>query len=204
MTREQAIEILKKLQYRINVASSDDPELENAARLRDRLCAKYGIRECEIASSAVEPREFWCDSREEAQVIIQYAFNRLMRKQGEFTLYSQKRTRYGKRRWEVEIPMDAEEYQLHGRIIAELVTMYRRRKAAYRKQLMAAMRKQLDAWGYQFLRSADLLSEAKPGQEAKAPKWGLAEMMQAAQDLDGAIFPESYLEAQMKALSHAG
>lgn len=203
MTREQAIETLKKLQYRINVANQDDPELENAVRLRDRLCMKYGIRECEIASDIVLPREFWCNDKEEAQIVIQYAFNKLMRKNDEFTLYSKKPSKYGKK-WKVEIPMDDEEYQHHGRIIVELLEMYRRRKVEYKRKLMAAMRKQLQAWDYQFMSQADLLSEAKPGQEAKAPKWGLAEMMRAAGDLEGAIFPESYLEAQKKALAHAG
>lgn len=204
MTREQAIEVLRKLQYRINVGNHDDPELENAIRLRDRLCSKYGICECEIACDVVLSREFWCNDREEAQVVIQYAFVKLMRKQGEFTLYSQKHTRYGKKKWEVEIPMDDEEYQHHGRIIVELLEMYRRRKAEYKKKLMAAMRKQLQAWDYQFTQQAGLLAEAKPGDKVSAPKWGLHEAMRAAEDLDGAIFPESYLEQQMKALSHAG
>lgn len=80
----------------------------------------------------------------------------------------------------------------------------RRRRAEYKRKLMATMRKQLQAWNYQFERQAGLLAEAKPGQKAKAPKWGLAEMMRAVGDLEGAIFPESYLEAQKKALSHAG
>ena len=204
MTREQAIEVLKKLQYRINVGNQDDPELENAIRLRDRLCSKYGIRECEIACDVALSREFWCSDREEAQVVIQYAFVKLMRKQGEFMLYSRKNSRYGKKVFTVEIPMDADEYQLHGRIITELLEMYRRRRAEYKKKLMAAMRKQLQAWDYQFTQQAGLLAEAKPGDKVSAPKWGLHEAMRAAEDLDGAIFPESYLEQQMKALSHIG
>lgn len=204
MTREQIIETLKKLQYRIDVGSKEDPERENAIRLRDRLCSKYGIRVEDLATNKVEVREFDAQTREEAQVIIQYAFTKLMRKQDEFSLYSHKRSRYGKKLYSVEIPMSEDEYLSHGKIIVELVRLHRRRKEEYRHKLLEVMKKQLAAWDYQFLQSANLLAKAEPGTAAAKPKWGLDEAMKAARDLDGTIFPESYLAQQQKALSHTG
>lgn len=43
MIRENVVAILRKLQYRIQVSREDDPERENAVRLRDRLLEKYGL-----------------------------------------------------------------------------------------------------------------------------------------------------------------
>ena len=204
MTQEQILKTLKDLQYRIDVSNSADPEYENAVRLRDRLCKKYNIDPASIKAKGVATRAFECATREEAQVIVQYAFQKLHRKSGEFSLYSYKPTRYAKKRFVVEIPMDEDEYNQHGDIIKSLVLLFERRREEYRRKLISEMTKRLKAWDYQFFQAGDLLSKAKPGDKPTEPSWGLREAMDAARDLEGTIFPESYLAQQQKALSHAG
>ncbi len=204
MTQEQALKILKDLQYRIDVSNPADPEYANAVNLRDRLCKKYNIDPATIQAKQIKTREFEAATREEAQVIVQYAYQKLKRKQNEFNLFSHRPTRYAKKRFVAEIPMSDEEFEAHGRIIRELVVMYRRRRAEYERRLRQDMKRSLQAWEYQFLKAGDLLGKAEPGQKPKEPPWGLHEAMAAAGDLDGAIFPESYLTQQQKVISHAG
>ena len=204
MTYEQVLKVLKDLQYRIDVSNTADPEYDNAVRLRDRLLVKYNIDLATLTAKQIKTREFEAVTREEAQVIVQYAYQKLKRKQNEFNLFSHRPTRYAKKRFVVEIPMSDEEFEAHGRIIRELIVMYRRRRAEYERRLRQDMKRSLQAWEYQFLKAGDLLGKAEPGQKPKEPPWGLHEAMAAAGDLDGAIFPESYLAQQQKVISHAG
>lgn len=205
MTQEQALKILKDLQYRIDVSNPADPEYANAVSLRDRLCKKYNIDPATIQAKQILTRVFECATREEAQVVIQYAFVKLQRKQNEFNLCSFKNSRYAKKRFAIEIPMDEDEYNQHKDIIRDLVLLFRRRRDEYRRKILAEMSKRLKAWDYQFLDAGNLLGKADPTtKKHKAPPWGLREAMAAASDLDGTIFPESYLAQQQKALSHAG
>lgn len=204
MTQEQVLKVLRDLQYRIDVSDPNDPEYMNAIRLRDRLCLKYGIDVASLKAKRIATHAFEVNTREEAQVIVQYAYQKLKRKSNEFNLFSHRPTRYAKKRFVAEIPMSDEEYEVHGRIIRELVTMFRRRRQEYLTKLHKELAKSLKAWDYQFLKAGDLLAKAEPGQKSKEPPWGLREAMAAADNLDGAIFPESYIAQQQKAISHAG
>lgn len=199
------LKTLKDLQYRIDVSDPKDPERENAIRLCDKLCMKYGIDPSSLSASAIEERYYRCQTRDEAQVVVQYAFEKLHREKGEFGLSVYKQSRYGKKLFELHIPMSEDEYKAHDPIIVELLLMYRRRHKAYEAELRRTMARQIKAWECQFLESAKLLSQPDPTDEAKAakPKWGLAEAMAAAKDLDGAIFPENYLSQQQKALAQS-
>lgn len=195
MTPDQALKILKDLQYRIEVSNSNDPEYAAAVRLRDRLCAKYNITLDTISHSTVKVREFRCRTREEAQVIIQYAFVKLLRKKGEFNLYSL-RGKHSKKIFSVEIPMDDDEYNLHYRIIYETLELYRKRRAGYLEYLKNELSLKMKAWDTQFLGKGGLLCEGEGGEE---PPWGLSEAMAAAHDLDGIVFPENYIPGAKKA-----
>lgn len=196
MNRDQAIKTLKDLQYRIQVSSRGDPELSNAIRLRDRLCQRFNIPIKDIEANIVTKRIWEGMTREEAQVIVQYAFNRLKRKNGEFQLYSY-RNSSDKKLWMVEIPMAQDEYEAHNRIIKELVHLHRKRRKTYLDKQRAELKMRMEAWDTQFLHNANLLSDAPEG-EHREPPWGLREAMAAANDLEDVIFPDHYVESQKK------
>lgn len=196
MNRDQAIKTLKDLQYRIQVSSRGDPELSNAIRLRDRLCKRFNILIKDIEASTVAKRIWEGMTREEAQVVVQYAFNRLKRKNGEFHLYSY-HNNFNKKLWMVEIPMAQDEYDAHNRIIKELVRLHRKRRKTYLDKQRAELKMRMEAWDTQFLHIANLLSDAPEG-EHREPPWGLREAMAAANDLEDVIFPDHYVESQKK------
>ena len=66
-----AKKIIMDLNYRIESAAEDDPERENAIRLRDRLLAKYGLH-LEDLVEVRSRREFDKLSHKESAMVAQY------------------------------------------------------------------------------------------------------------------------------------
>ena len=63
--------IIMDLNYRIESAKDDDPEKENAIRLRDRLLAKYGLSLSDLVEVR-EEREFGSLTDSESSFVGQY------------------------------------------------------------------------------------------------------------------------------------
>lgn len=196
----KVLKILRDLQYRIEVSDESDPERANAIRLRDRLIARYGITLDEVMGTS-KKREFGYYTRKELQVVVQYFYERLHLTKDQFDIYSYKGG--NKKHYFVETVMDDAMYDCHSRILRELMIMYRTRKDAYEKKLKQQLKKQLEAWSYMFLQEADLLS--KPSDENKGntrkPSFDWGDAMQAAKDLEGAVFPQNFVEQKQKAIA---
>ena len=76
------IKILKDLNYRIETADKNDPERENAIRLRDKLLQRYGLKLEDIADVR-KRREFGRYTKDERMLVYQYFVTRLHVKLGE-------------------------------------------------------------------------------------------------------------------------
>lgn len=200
------IKILKDLNYRIETADKNDPERENAIRLRDKLLQRYGLKLEDIADVR-KRREFGQYTKDERMIVYQYFVKRLHAKLGEAP-YMAGAYSYGKetatsKNRTFEINLTDEEYAHHAQIVRSLLEMYANCVKKLEAQLREEAKKRRAATRYAFFEKADLLLDesetTKPAKPTK-PSFGLADALRAARDLDGLVFPENHLGEERKLL----
>lgn len=200
------IKILKDLNYRIETADKNDPERDNAIRLRDKLLQRYGLKLEDIADVR-KRREFGQYTKDERMIVYQYFVKRLHTKLGEAP-YMAGAYSYGKetatsKNRTFEINLTDEEYARHAPIVKNLLEMYANCVKKLEAQLREEAKKRRAAMRYTFFEKADLLLDesetTKPAKPAK-PSFGLADALRAARDLDGLVFPENHLGEERKLL----
>lgn len=135
------IKILKDLNYRIETADKNDPERENAIRLRDKLLQRYGLKLEDIADVR-KRREFGKYTNDERMLVYQYFVKRLHTNIGEAP-YMACAYHYGKetatsKNKTFEIDLTDEEYARHAPIVENLLKMF----AGCMKRLEAQLREE--------------------------------------------------------------
>jgi hypothetical protein len=188
-------EILRHLQYRINVTPDSDPEKENAIRLRDRLLAKYGMRLEDLIEQR-KHRIFGPLVKSDAKLVFQYFRRRLDAVAQEppynidcFLLNIKKTARHT-----IELDLTDTEYSFHYPIVSNLLEMYRKVQKDFEKKIKAENTRRRKALNYEFFEKADLLQPYDPTKPPRKRKWNLADAMAAARELEGLIFPEQQIQ----------
>lgn len=192
--------ILANLQYRIQSTREDDPECENAIRLRDRLLAKNGLK-LEDIMEVRKTREFERLSQKESFLVDQYfrVTLKIDRDVAPWNLGTYKyRHRPTKFSSFVRIDLTDDEYSRHRPIVDSLVQIFRRKTRELEKKLAEENKSRIEALEYAIYEKANILFPAgwngsDPVEGDSAPSWGLYEAMKAARDLEDTIFPEMQL-----------
>lgn len=192
-----AKKILKDLNYRIESADENDPERENAIRLRDRLLRRFGLQLSDITDVRTR-REFGDYTLNEAVIVFQYFRKRLGIKDSGVAPYVLESYRRGAgnkqyRNRSIEIDLTDDEYAQHKPIVENFVKMFAECMKKLEADLKAEANRRREATRYAFCEKANLLNDPNPEDAPKRPSWGLSEAMKAARDLDGLVFPESHL-----------
>lgn len=200
---EKIIKILRDLSYRIEVSSPDDPERENAIRLRDRLLAKYGLK-LEDIQEVRKHRVLDKLTLDDMLVVRQFFGRHLKIDPGDgapynFNCYVQpdKTSLY---KHSIEIDLTDDEYSKFWPQAKALVALWRREAKALEKKLKEEADAHRRAFKWKFCEKADILMEAKEGEAPREPGYGLRELMAAAAALDDVIFPHHYVGEEQKRL----
>ena len=191
--------ILRDLQYRIDTAPNDDPEKENAIRLRDRLIAKNGLRLEDITEVRTE-RTFDKLTGEEIAMVCQYFRKKMKIKFDEaphFLNSYQYRSRPTKFRNFVRIRLTDDECLQHWKAVESLVAIHRRKMRELEKQLKKEAEARRQALEYAIYGKADILFPAGwNGNESKEASWSLRDAMAAAEALSDTLFPQMQVEQE--------
>lgn len=190
-------EILQYLQYRIDTTAEDEPERENAIRLRDRLLAKYGLSLEDITDARSE-RVFDRLTSEECALVWQY-FLKTLNTEADAAPYNcaayAKRHSHAKHNSSVEIRLTDDEYRHHFRIVMSLIGIHRNKMRELEKKLKAEADARRKALNYAIYEKAGILFPSNGDASPKAPEWTLNDAINAARELDGVIFPQMQLDA---------
>lgn len=194
-----ARKILKDLQYRIDTAPDDDPEKENAIRLRDRLLAKNGLRLEDITEVRTE-RTFDKLSREESSMVCQYFRKKMKIKFDEaphFLNSYQYRKKKTKFRNFVRIQLTDDEFLQHWKAVESLVAIHRRKMRELEKQLKKEAEARRQALEYAIYERAGILFPAGwNGNESQEASWSFRDAMAAAEALSDTLFPQMQVEQE--------
>lgn len=196
--------ILKDLNYRIEIAEENDPERENAIRLRDRLLQRFGLQLSDICDVRTR-RAFGKYNFNETIIAFQYFRKRLGIAKSGTAPFMLESYIYGNaaktnRNRTIEIDLTDEEYAQHKPIVENFVKMFAGCMKKLEADLKAEANRRREATRYAFCEKANLLNDPSPEDEPKKPSWGLSDAMKAARDLDGLVFPESHLGQELKML----
>lgn len=194
--------IIMDLNYRIESAAENDPERENAIRLRDRLLAKYGLR-LEDLVEVRSRREFDKLSHKESAMVGQYFRRKLNIKFDEapYNLNSYKyRHKATKFNCFITIDLTDDEYRYHEKIVKNLVQIFRRKTRELEKKLREEAQRRMDAMEYAIYDKAGILFPAGSGGDSGS-SFGLREAMMAARDLEDTVFPDLYIEQEFLKLA---
>lgn len=197
-----AKKIIMDLNYRIESAAEDDPERENAIRLRDRLLAKYGLR-LEDLVEVRSRREFDKLSQKESSMAAQYFRRKLNIKFDEapYNLNSYKyRHKATKFNCFITIDLTDDEYRYHEKIVKNLVQIFRRKTRELEKKLREEAQRRRDAMEYAIYDKAGILFPAGSGGDSGS-SFGLREAMMAAHDLEDTLFPDLHIEQEFLKLA---
>jgi hypothetical protein len=200
---EKVIKILRDLAYRIQVSRKDDPERENAIRLRDRLLAKYGLK-LEDIQEVRKTRVLDKLTLDEMLVVRQFFGHHLKIDPGDGAPYNlncyviPSKTSVYKRL--VEIDLTDDEYSKFWPQVKALVALWRREAKALEEKLKEEANARRAAFKWKFCEKADILMEAKEGEVPREPGYGLRDLMAAAAALDDVIFPHHYVGEEQKRL----
>ena len=178
------------------MSRKDDPERENAIRVRDRLLAKYGLRLEDIR----EARKTYTLERldvKEAMVGRHFIKNRLNVEAGDgepynFNQYVQK-SKPSKYNRTLQIDLTEDEHAKLWPILQSLVKIYRRERKELEKRIAEEIERRRAAFDYTFYDKAGILCPST-GESTSKPSFDLNDAIRAAQDLDGLVFPDSYIE----------
>lgn len=204
---EKVLKILRDLAYRIQVSRKDDPERENAIRLRDRLLAKYGLK-LEDIQDVRKHRVLDKLTLDEMLVVRQFFGHHLKIDPGDgepynFQCYVQpdKPSVYKR---SIEIDLTDDEYSKFWPQVKALVALWRREAKALEQKLKEEAAARRRAFKWKFCEKADILMEAKEGEESRSPGYDLRDLMAAAAALDDVIFPHHYVGEEKKAIAGPG
>ena len=196
MDREDIIKTLRNLEYRIQVSRKDDPERENAIRVRDRLLAKYGLRLEDIR----EARKTYMLERldvDEAKVGRHFLKKRLNVEAGDgepynFNQYVQK-SKTSKYNRSLQIDLTEDEHAKLWPVLRSLVKIYRRERKKLEKRIAEEIERRRAAFDYTFYDKAGILWPST-GESTGEPGFDLSDAIRAANELDGLVFPDSHIE----------
>lgn len=197
--------ILKDLNYRIESSDKNDPEVQNAIRLRDRLLKRFGLSIDDITDLRIR-REFGKFNFQESILVCQYFKKRLKTKfsempyQLEAYIFGTANKSKKNKNETIEINLTDEEYAKHKPIIDNYVKIFSECLKNLEKQLKKEAESKRKATTYAFFEKADLLEEADPNNNKKH-SFNLEDAIRAARELDGMIFPEAHIKQEIKKLT---
>lgn len=196
-------QILKDLQYRIETSNPNDPERENAVRLRDRLLARFGLSLEEITEKR-EERWFekltWLEQGVVANYLI-VTFPDAEKNPYCMGWYELKRKTTSENKFSICIRLTDEEFSKAEPYITNLLEMWRREFKVFKKKLAEEMEKRERAFRYAFLDKGNLLRVVS-SEEETTPDFNLADLMRAAKDLENLVFPENHLKHELKQIAN--
>lgn len=197
-----AKKIIMDLNYRIESADENDPERENAIRLRDRLLAKYGLR-LEDLVEIRSHRTFEKLSQKESAMVGQYFRRKLNIKYGEAP-YNLTPYKYHHRATKfncfITIDLTDDEYRYHEKIVKNLVQIFRRKTRELEKKLREEAQRRRDAMEYAIYDKAGILFPAGHSGDSGS-SFGLREAIMAARDLEDTVFPDLHIEQEFLKLA---
>lgn len=201
MIHENVVAILRKLQYRIHVSRKDDPERENAVRLRDRLLEKYGLRleDIQEARKVYVLDKLTADAARVAQHVIK---NKLDIETGcgepyNYNQYVQahKRNQYNR---SIEIALTEDEHAKLWPVLTSVLNMYGRERAKLEAKIKEEIKSRRDAFNYVFYKQAGILWPSNGESSEKDPGFSLSDAIHAAKELDGLVFPELHIKEERR------
>ena len=197
-----AKKIIIDLNYRIESVAEDDPERDNAIRLRDRLLAKYGLR-LEDLVEVRSHRDFDKLSQKESSMVGQY-FRRKLNIKWDEAPYNLNSYRYHHKATKfncfITIDLTDDEYRHHEKIVKNLVQIFRRKTRELEKKLKEEAQRRRDAMEYAIYERAGILFPAGSGGD-NGSSFGLREAMMAASDLEDTLFPDLHIEQEFLKLA---
>lgn len=203
MIRENVVAILRKLQYRIQVSRKDDPERENAVRLRDRLLEKYGLHleDIQEARKVYVLDKLTQDAARVAQHVIKKKLN-IEAECGEPYNYNQyvqahKTNQYNR---SIEIALTEDEHAKLWPVLTSVINMYGRERAKLEARIKEEIKSRRAAFDYMFYKQADILWPSNGENSKKDPGFNLSDAIRAAKELDGLVFPELHIKEERRML----
>lgn len=196
-----AKKVLKDLQYRIETSKPNDPERENAIRLRDRLLARFGLTLEEIAEKRVS-RWFQKLTWLEQGIVANYfvvTFPDAEKSPYELGWYELKRKTTSEKKFSICIKLTDDEFSKAEPFVKNLLKMFRREFKTFTEKLNKEREKAERGFRYAFLDKANLLRQSS-GEDTdnSEPGFSWADVMRAANDLEDLVFPQNHLKQETK------
>ena len=198
-----AKKILRDLQYRIDSTPENDPERDNAIRVRDRLLAKFNLTLDDLQegrSSQVINKLTRAEASMLAQFLQkQFGWEELDQAPHCINIYKyrSKSTQYS---YFIQVELTADEAQVILPVARNLLKIFRRELTALEKKIREEAERRRKALHYEFYDRAGILRPASDTDTPSAPSWGLKEAMEAASALEGIVFPVNHLNEEQKQL----
>lgn len=201
MIRENVVAILRKLQYRIQISSKDDPERENAVRLRDRLLEKYGLRleDIQEARKVYVLDKLTVEAAKVARHVIKKKLDIDVGCGEPYNYYQyiqkHKTSQYNR---SIEIALTEDEHAKLWPILTSVLKMYKRERAKLEARIKKEIKSRRDAFDYMFYKQADILWPSNGESSGKDPGFDLRDAIRAANELDGLVFPELHIKEERR------
>lgn len=196
-----AKKVLKDLQYRIETSNPNDPERENAVRLRDHLLARFGLTLEEIAEKRVS-RWFQKLTWLEQGIVANYfvvTFPDAKKSPYEMGWYELKRKTTSEKKFSICIKLTDDEFSKAEPFVKNLLKMFRREFKSFTEKLDEQRKQAERGFRYAFLDKANLLIQVSD-EESKNSNTGFnwSDVMRAAKDLEDLVFPQNHLKQETK------
>lgn len=196
-----AKKVLKDLQYRIETSKPNDPERENAIRLRDRLLTRFGLNLEEIAEKRVS-RWFQKLTRLEQGIVANYlvvTFPDAEKSPYELGWYELKRKTTSEKKFSICIKLTDDEFSKAEPFVKNLLKMFRREFKTFTEKLDEQRKQAERGFRYAFLDKANLLRQSS-GEDTdnSEPGFNWSDVMRAAKDLEDLVFPQNHLKQETK------
>lgn len=196
-----AKKVLKDLQYRIETSKPNDPERENAIRLRDRLLARFGLTLEEIAEKRVS-RWFQKLTWLEQGIVANYfvvTFPDAEKSPYELGWYELKRKTTSEKKFSICIKLTDDEFSKAEPFVKNLLKMFRREFKTFTEKLDEQRKQAERGFRYAFLDKANLLRQSS-GEDTdnSEPGFNWSDVMRAAKDLEDLVFPQNHLKQEAK------
>lgn len=193
--------VLKDLQYRIETSNPNDPERENAVRLRDRLLARFGLTLEEIAEKRVS-RWFQKLTWLEQGIVANYfvvTFPDAEKSPYEMGWYELKRKTTSEKKFSICIKLTDDEFSKAEPFVKNLLKMFRREFKSFTEKLDEQRKQAERGFRYAFLDKANLLRQVSDEESKNSnPGFNWSDVMRAAKDLEDLVFPQNHLKQETK------
>lgn len=193
--------ILKDLVYRISITNKNDPEYENAVRLRDRLLEKFNLT---IDDLDIEERNeilFENLKNLEPGIVANY-FGATLKTDIFKEPYKLTHYKYNDKRKKnlsvVGVFLTKEESQKAKPYVENLLKMFRREFEKFNNELEKDIESKRKAFRYSFLSKANLLCDAEDDDQERPAEFDLSDVIKAAKHLENLIFPKNHIKHEQR------